>query len=61
MRCKHGVLGGCMSCDHEAWHDARACKVADAVAEIGRLVVELTHASGLDASTLRGMLARGLK
>ena len=61
MRCKHGVVGGCIACDHEAWQAARATKVVDAVAEMGRLVVQMADAHGLDASKLAAMLDGGLK
>jgi hypothetical protein len=57
MRCKHGVVGGCMACDHERWQAANAVRTSDAVAEIGRLVVELADSRGIDTSRLVEMLS----
>ena len=56
MRCKHGVVGGCIACGHEAWQAANAVRVNEIVAEMGRLVVEVASLHSGDTRKLEGML-----
>ena len=49
MMCRHGVTGPCAQC-------ARSTRDAQILHEVARLVAELAHSHGLDASRLRTLM-----
>lgn len=58
MRCRHGVVGGCIACDHEERQRHNAVAAAPLLLELGAVVRELGERAGIDVSALTTYLEK---